>query len=131
MIYVHIHAVNPQLTGVKTLPPFLDGPPEPVAAALRQQMHESGTHALLGMGHLSGDESDPLGIDSTLRMAELLPVLHAIGDADPSRTDKDHLQRVEGQLRTGRVGALKGYLGYFYHGSDSPGYAPYNELAAR
>lgn len=131
MIDMHIHAVNPQLPGVKTLPPLLDGPPEPVAAALRQQMHESGTHTLLGMGHLSGVESDPLGIDSTLRIAELLPGLHAIGVADPSRTDTDHLQRVEGQLRTGRVRALKGYLGYLYHGPDSPGYAPYYELAAR
>ncbi|MEJ7638987.1 MAG: amidohydrolase family protein [Singulisphaera sp.] len=131
MIDMHIHAVNLRLPGVKTLPPLLDGPPEPVAAALRRQMHESGTHTLLGMGHLSGDESDPLGIDSTLRIAELLPGLHAIGVADPSRTDTDHLQRVEGQLRTGRVRALKGYLGYLYHGPDSPGYAPYYELAAR
>jgi predicted TIM-barrel fold metal-dependent hydrolase len=131
MIDMHIHAVNPQLPGVKALPAFLDGPPGPVAAILRAQMQESGTAALLGMGHLSGTPEDPLGVASTLRIAELLPNLYLIGVANPTRTDTDHLQRVEAQLRTGKVVALKGYLGYLYHGPDSPGYVPYFELAAR
>lgn len=131
MIDMHIHAVNPRLPGVRTLPQFLDGPPDPVSAALRQQIQESGTEILLGMGHLSGRDDDPLGIASTLRIAELLPELHAIGVADPSRTDADHLQRVERQLQSGRVKALKGYLGYLYFGPDSPAYLPYYELAAR
>jgi predicted TIM-barrel fold metal-dependent hydrolase len=131
MIDMHIHAVNPRLPGVMTLPPLLDGPPEPVAAALREQMQQSGAEVLLGMGHLSGIRDDPLGIASTLRIAELLPELHAIGVADPSRTDTDHLQRVEQQLRSGKVIALKGYLGYLYYGPDSPNYIPYYELAER
>src|SRR5262245_9864492 len=131
MIDMHIHAVNPRLPGVRTLPAFLDGPPEPVATTLRQQMQESGTEVLLGMGHLGGSDDDPLGITSTLRIAEYLPALHAIGVADPSRTGTDHLQRAEEQLRSGKVKALKGYLGYLYYGPDSPAYAPYYELAAR
>jgi len=131
MIDMHIHAVNPQLPGVKMLPPFLGGPPEAVAAALREQMAESGTERLLGMGHLGGSADDPLGIASTLQIAELVPQLHAIGIADPSRTDTDHLQRVERQLRSRKVKALKGYLGYLYYGPDSPAYIPYYELAAR
>jgi predicted TIM-barrel fold metal-dependent hydrolase len=131
MIDMHIHAVNPQLPGVMTVPPWLDGPPAPVAAALREQMQQCGSAILLGMGHLSGATDDPLGIRSTLRIAELLPGLHAIGVADPSRTDTDHLQRVEQQLRSGKVKALKGYLGYLYYGPDSPSYVPYYELAAR
>jgi predicted TIM-barrel fold metal-dependent hydrolase len=130
MIDMHIHAVNPRLPGVKTLPALLDGPPGPIAAALREQMRESGTEVLLGMGHLSGSANDPLGIASTLEVAELLPGLHAIGVADPTRTDTEHMQAVERQIQTGMVKALKGYLGYLYHGPDSPGYVPYFELAA-
>jgi predicted TIM-barrel fold metal-dependent hydrolase len=105
--------------------------PEVVATALRQQMQESETEVLLGMGHMGGSEDDPLGIASTLRIAEFLPALHPIGVADPSRTDTAHLQRVERQLQSGKVKALKGYLGYLYYGPDSPAYARYYELAAR
>ncbi len=129
MIDMHVHAVNPRLPGVKTLPTLLDGPPGPIAAALGEQMRESGTEILLGMGHLSGFADDPLGIESTLEVAKLLPGLFAIGVADPSRTDTAHMQAVERQIQTGNVKALKGYLGYLYHGPDSPGYLPYYELA--
>jgi predicted TIM-barrel fold metal-dependent hydrolase len=94
-------------------------------------MQESGAEVLLGMGHMGGGEDDPLGIASTLRIAALLPALHPIGVADPSRTDTDHLQRAERQMQSGKVKALKGYLGYLYYGPDSPGYVPYYELAAR
>jgi predicted TIM-barrel fold metal-dependent hydrolase len=94
-------------------------------------MQESGAEILLGMGHKGGSADDPLGIASTLRVAELLPGLHAIGVADPSRIDTEHLQGVERQLRSGKVKALKGYLGYLYYGPDSPAYVPYYELAAR
>jgi uncharacterized protein len=131
MIDMHIHAVNPQLPGVRFLPPVLDGPPEAVAAELRQQMEKSGITTMLAMGHMGGVGDDALGIASTLRIAALLPGLHAIGVADPSRTDTEHLQRAEQQLRSGKVRALKGYLGYLYHGPDSPGYVPYYKLAAQ
>src|SRR5262249_36227441 len=74
---------------------------------------------------------DPLGAASTLQIAESLSGLHTIGVADPNRTDTDHLQRVEAQLRLSKIVALKGYLGYLYHGPESPGYRPYFELAAK
>jgi predicted TIM-barrel fold metal-dependent hydrolase len=131
MIDMHIHAVDAQLPGVKTLPDYMAGPPEQVAQILRAQMHESGARMLLGMGHLEGTADDPLGIASTLRIAQLVPNLRPIGIADPRRTDANHLQRVESQLRTGKVVALKGYLGYVHHGPNSEGYIPYLELAAR
>lgn len=130
MIDMHIHAVNPQLPGVRAFPTVLDGPPQSVAKVLKDEMTESGTEIVLGMGHLNGAIEDPLGIASTLEIAEFLPELHAIGVADPSRIDTDHLQRVEQQLKSGKVKALKGYLGYLYFGPDSPAYMPYYELAA-
>jgi predicted TIM-barrel fold metal-dependent hydrolase len=83
------------------------------------------------MGHLNGDDDDPLGVASTMQIAKLLPELRAIGIADPTRNDTLHLQRVETQLQSGSIVALKGYLGYLYHGPDSPGYRPYFELAAQ
>ena len=131
MIDTHIHAVNPRLPGSFPFPGPLDEPPETVAAALHRQMEECGTELLLGMGHLGGKDDDPLGIASTLRIAEYLPALYAIGVADPSRIDTDHLQRVERQLQSGKVIAMKGYLGYLYYGADHPAYFPYYELAAR
>jgi predicted TIM-barrel fold metal-dependent hydrolase len=128
---MHIHAVHPNLPGVKPLTDLYDGPVEKLVEVLREEMRLSGTSVLLGMGHLGGEAADPLGVNSTLRIAELLPALRAIGIADPTRTDTDHLQGVETQLRAGKVAALKGYLGYIYHGPDSPGYRPYFELAAK
>lgn len=131
MIDMHIHAVHPQLPGVKPLTDLYEGPVEALVAELRDQMRRSGTTILLGMGHMKGTGDDALGIASTLSIAQQLPELHAIGIADPTRTDTDHLQRVERQLASGNVIALKGYLGYVHHGPESPGYRPYFELAAR
>jgi predicted TIM-barrel fold metal-dependent hydrolase len=131
VIDMHIHAVSPQLPGVKLLPDLLHAPPDAVAAALREEATALGVTHLLAMGHLGGAGDDPLGVESTLRIAALVPGMYAIGVADPSRTDTDHLQRVERQLRQGQVKALKGYLGYLYYGPDHPSYVPYYELAAR
>jgi predicted TIM-barrel fold metal-dependent hydrolase len=131
MIDMHIHAVTPRLPGVKPLPEALHQPPERVAALLRAEMTAAGVTQALGMGHLGGEGDDALGIASTLAIAAFLPNLYAIGVADPSRTDTDHLQRVERQLRGGHVKALKGYLGYLYYGPEHPSYVPYYELAAR
>src|SRR5437773_11756340 len=102
MIDMHIHAVHPHLPGVKSTTDLYHGPIETLADALREQMRLSGTRVLLGMGHLGGEADDPLGVASILHIAELLPALHAIGIADPTRTDADHLQRVEVQLRSGK-----------------------------
>lgn len=131
MIDMHIHIVNPQLPGVKTLPDFLAGPVQEKAKLLQEEMQQSGARKLCGMGHLGGIDDDPLGVQSTLQVSEYLPELYAIGVADPTRTDTDHLQKVDRQLANRRIVALKGYLGYLHHGPDSPGYVPYYELAAR
>jgi uncharacterized protein len=131
MIDMHIHAVHPHLPGVRAFSPLVDGPPTLVAAALKQERDETGVTYLLGMGCLTDDPDDPLGIDGTLRIAALLPDLHPIGVADPRKTSDVHLAAVESQLRTGKVKALKGYLGYLHFGPESPGYRPYCELAAK
>jgi predicted TIM-barrel fold metal-dependent hydrolase len=131
MIDMHIHVANPQFPGMKTLSDSLDGSPESIADLLRGQMRQSGTVAACGMGHFSDWTEDPLGIASTLRVAQYVPNLYPIGIANPTRTDTDYLQRVESQLRTGQVVALKGYLGYVYQWPDGPGYRPYFELAAK
>jgi predicted TIM-barrel fold metal-dependent hydrolase len=131
MIDAHVHVVDPRLPGVKGLPPVLYDSPARLAEQLRREMAATGIDVLLAMGHLGGEGGDPLGVASTLRIAELVPGLHAIGVADPTRTHDDHMSRVEEQIRGGRVKALKGYLGYLHHGPDGPGYRPYYELAAR
>ena len=130
MIDTHIHVVRPGLPGVGALDPLLDRGADAVAAALRQQMRETGVEAVLAMGCL-GSADDPLGVNGTLAVARSLPGLHAVGVADPARCDPDHLRRVEGVLNTGQVAALKGYLGYLHYAPDHPGYRPYYELAER
>lgn len=131
MIDAHIHVVPPRLPGVGPLDTLLTGPPEAVAAELRHQMQLAGITHALAMGAWRGSDDDPLGIAGTLRIASLVPGLYAIGVADPTRTDPDHLRRVERQLSAGRVRALKGYLGYLHFGPEHPNYTPYYELAAR
>lgn len=131
MIDMHIHAVHPRLPGVRAFSPLVDGPPTLVAAVLNQGMIEAGITSVLGMGCLTDDPDDPLGIAGTLHIAELVPELHPIGVADPRKTEDRHLAEVETQLRTGRVKALKGYLGYLYFGPEHPAYHPYYALAAR
>jgi predicted TIM-barrel fold metal-dependent hydrolase len=130
MIDMHVHLVHPQIPGVLTVPDVILGRPEEVAAWFRQEVHEAGVTHALGMGHLNGSPDDPLGIRSTLTIAELVPGVHPIGIADPTRTDADHLGRVEKQLQSGKVKALKAYLGYTHFGPDSRNYYPYYELAA-
>jgi predicted TIM-barrel fold metal-dependent hydrolase len=128
-IDVHVHVVPPELPGAGVLDLVLRLPPAERAAVLRVQMAAAGgTHAL-AMGRLGGGDDDALGIVETLRIAELVPGVHAVGAADPRRTEPEFLARVETQLATGRVIALKGYLGYLHFGPNDPGYRPYFELA--
>jgi len=61
----------------------------------------------------------------------LVPGLHAIGIANPQRTEPDHLRRVAEALTAGQVRALKAYLGYLHYGPEHAGYVPYYEMAAR
>jgi len=123
--------VPPGLPGLHAFPAALDEAVATVAAAVRAELAASGTVEALAMGTLSDDPADPLGVAKTLRIADHVPGLHAIGVADPRRSDLEHLDRVEHQLRQGRIKGLKAYLGYLHHGPASPGYAPYYRLAAR
>ncbi len=76
------------------------------------------THAL-AMGSCLTTFDDPLGVDGTLAVARLVPGLHAIGAADPTRGgDLDHMRRVEAVVASGRVRALKVYLGYLHYAAD-------------
>src|SRR4051812_29041862 len=131
MIDVHIHVVPPRLPGVGPLSPLLNQPPEVVALELRRQMDAAGIRHALAMGTWRGTDDDPLGVAATLILATKVRGLHAIGVADPTRVDADHLRRIEAALATGRVRALKGYLGYLHFAPEHPNYTPYYELAAR
>jgi predicted TIM-barrel fold metal-dependent hydrolase len=131
MIDVHIHVVNPMLPGDKDMDPLLDGAPDVLAETVRRQMKAAGVTVALGMGRWDAPEDDPLGINGTVRLATLVPGLHAIGIADPTRGGAEHFRRVEAALKSGKVRALKAYLGYVHHGPDSPGYTRYYELAAK
>ena len=131
LIDAHVHVVPPGLPGLHAFPAALDEAVATVAATVRADMAASGTVEVLAMGVLSDDPDDPLGVATTLRIADRVPGLHAIGVADPRRNDPEHLDRVEQQLRQGRIKGFKAYLGYLPHGPASPGYVPYYRLAAR
>lgn len=131
MIDVHVHVVPPRLPGAGSLGRVLDAPPQRVAQVLRREMVAAGIDQIFAMGHLPAADDDPLGIESTLRVAEHLQGLFVIGVADPRRDDADHLRRVERVIASGRVRALKGYLGYLHFGPDHVNYRPYYELAGR
>lgn len=132
MIDAHVHVCPPNLPGTGSLSPLLDRSPEAIARALHAEMQSSGITAVLAMGEWNAGPADPLGVAKTLRMAELVPGVHAIGVADPHRgDDPDHLKRAEIALRGGRVAALKCYLGYLHYEPAHPNYRPYYELAAK
>ena len=131
MIGMHVHLVNSMLPGSKTDQSLLAKPAEEVAALLLQEMEAARIEQVLAMGCIEVSAEDPLGVRSTLRIAQLVPGVHAVGVADPSNIGPDHLRRVEEELKSGSVKALKGYSGYLYYGPDSPNYEPYYELAAR
>jgi len=131
MIDTHIHVVPPALPGVGSLGLTPEGGAEAVAARLREEMEAAGVTVCLCMGHLGGGPDDPLGVRSTLEMAERVPGLHAIGVIDPRRSEAEHLSRVEKVLASGQVKALKAYLGYLHFPPDHAGYRPYYELAER
>ena len=126
----HIHVVPPNLPGAGALHPALLSP-ESVPDLLRREMRAAKVDAVLAMGSISTTDDDPIGVAATLRLAREVPGLFAIGVADPRRTDAAHLRRVEQALATGRVKALKAYLGYLHFGPDDAGYHPYYELAER
>src|SRR5262245_15416873 len=131
MIDAHIHVVPPRLPGVGPLAAVLEAPADVLAPALASQMRQAGVSDALAMGCWAAPPEDPLGVAGTLALAARVPGLHAVGIADPTRADPDHLGRVQAALATGRVKALKAYLGYLHYGPADAGYRPYYELAER
>jgi predicted TIM-barrel fold metal-dependent hydrolase len=131
MIDVHIHVRPPNLPAVGPLHPLLKQSPEVTAAVLRQEMRQSGVQVACAIGQWSSNDEDPLGIASSLAVAEQTPGLRLIGVADPTRTGADHLRRVEQVIRTGRIVAFKAYLGYLHYEPTHAHYRPYYELAAQ
>jgi predicted TIM-barrel fold metal-dependent hydrolase len=131
MIDMHIHVVPPNLPGAGALGPALELSLGRRAELVRAEMKESAIDVALCMGCLDGGADDPLGIAETLELAGLVPGLHAIGAMDPRRAEPDHLRAVEAVLKSGRVKALKGYLGYLHFAPDHAGYRAYYELAER
>jgi predicted TIM-barrel fold metal-dependent hydrolase len=122
--------VPPGLPGVGCLDPICEQPPEVVAARLRDELRAAGVTHALAMGRWDGGPADPLGIHTTLAVAERVPGLRAIGVCCPKRgADPDHLRRVEQELARGRVAALKCYLGYLHYEPAHPHYRRYYELA--
>lgn len=94
-------------------------------------MKQSGTSQALALGCWSTVREDPLGIAEVLEMAEKIPEVKVVGVANPSPQDEEHFQRVEQILKTGRVRALKIYLGYLPFGPEHETYRTYYELAER
>ena len=95
-------------------------------------MRAAGVTVALAMGSCQTTIDDPLGVDGTLAVARHVPGLHAVGVADPTRGgDQEHLRRVEAVVASGRIKALKVYLGYLHFAPTDPGYRPYYELAER
>ena len=132
MIDAHIHVVPPNLPGVGPLANLLTRPQAEVAQTLRDEMRAAGVTKALAMGHWQMAPDDPLGVRSTREIAERVPGLYAIGVLDPCKGhDRDHLRRVEAEMKLGRVIALKAYLGYLHFEPGSPAYRPYYELATR
>ena len=126
----HIHVVPPALPGVGSLSPVLRSNTDNVAVALKREMQLAGIDQALAMGEYRCTDTDPLGITSTLAIAERVPGLRAIGICDPLRgDDTNHLKRVESILADSRVAALKCYLGYLHFEPAHPGYRRYYELA--
>lgn len=131
MIDVHIHVVPPNLPGAGPLDRLLQASPDAVAQVLRQQMQAAGVSDAFAMGEWNCTDKDPLGINRTLQIAELVPGLRAIGVMDPTNTDAGHFERVESVMKSGSVAALKGYLGYLHFEPAHPNYRRYYELAGQ
>jgi uncharacterized protein len=139
-IDAHVHVVKPRLPGILDMPlplaPFgKDDPegPKRLARTIEEEAKKAGVAQALCMPRFEVSDKDPLGIQETLAVAELVrgPKLHPVGLAHPERFDRDHMERVEEVLKQGKVKALKAYLGYLHYEPYSPGYRLYFKLAAK
>jgi hypothetical protein len=140
IIDTHVHIVNPRLPGVRAQPvplaPFGKGDTagmKQLVKRIEDETKKARVVQALCMPRFEVSDKDPLGIQDTLAVAELVrgPKLHPVGLAHPERFDRDHLDRVEEVLKQGKVKALKVYLGYLHYEPYSPGYRRYYKLAGK
>lgn len=140
LVDTHVHLVNSRLPGGLDKPvplaPFgkndVEGAKR-LARTIQFQAKEANLGHALCMPRFEVSDGDPLGIQETLTLADLVegPKLHPVGLAHPERFDRDHLDRVEQVLKQGKVKALKAYLGYLHYEPTDPGYRRYYTLAAK
>jgi uncharacterized protein len=137
VIDAHMHAVSPQLPGIKSQPEdvvrLYEGPLQGMVHRLEEEMTAGRVEFAFGMGSLGSTIADPLGISRTLQLCDMVPRLRAIGVADPRRTEPSFLKAVEAQIDNHRnkIVAFKAYLGYLHFGPEDPGYVPYYKLAEK
>ena len=137
VIDTHIHGALVNLPGQKAAPQevlaLYKGSQEALGKRIRDEMRKAGITLAFGMGTLDGPVGDPLGISSTLALAQHVPGLKVIGVADPRRIEASHMKAVEAQIDRHResIVALKMYLGYLHFGPDDPNYVPYYRIAAK
>jgi uncharacterized protein len=137
VIDTHIHAVSPQLPGIKSQPEDLlklyEGPLQGMVHHLEEEMTAGKVDFAFAMGSLGGTIADPLGISRTLQLCDVVPRLRAVGVADPRQTEPGFLKAVEAQIDNNRnkIVAFKAYLGYLHFGPEDPGYVPYYKLAEK
>ena len=73
-------------------------------------MNETSITAVLAMGSANGPDDDPLGVNATLAIARSVPGLHAVGVANPLRSDPEHM-RLEGAKKTKHAALSRGVCG--------------------
>ena len=88
---------------------------------------------MFAMGAWDAGEGDPLGINQTLKIAEQVPGMKAIGVADPMRTDAEHFRKVEAiGCQRCAWSRLQGISRVSSHLEPAhPNYRRYYELAAK
>jgi predicted TIM-barrel fold metal-dependent hydrolase len=140
IIDTHVHLVNTRLPGLLDTPvalaPFVRGDaegPKRLARKVEEETKKAGVAHALCMPRFQVSDKDPLGIRDTMDIINLVrgPKLYPVGLAHPERFDQDHLDRVEEELKQGKVKALKAYLGYLHYEPYSPGYRHYFKLASK
>ena len=92
MIDAHLHVVPPGLPGVGCLDPICEQPPEAVAARLRDELRSAGVTHALAMGRWDAcTDADPLGVQTTLAVAERVPGLRPPLDIVPIQGGRSNL----------------------------------------
>jgi uncharacterized protein len=126
-IDTHIHVAPSGLPAVKSQP-IKDR-----EEMLVKELAQANVKLALAMGTWNAPKDDPLGVAVIIKLAAKVPGLRAVGVADPTRIDGEHLKAVEAQLDRHRdkIVALKAYLGYLHFGPEHPNYVPYYKLAAK